>query len=135
MCLKRLIALLVSILLMVCIALLPVSAAMSDIVQPQATYIRSADASIDVGMLSTTVTGQVSGTSVVTSVKIKLELQKKSGNTYSTIKTWEETFNARSATKTESKLTSPLSTYRLKATFTVYTSTSSETKVMYAYDN
>ena len=98
----------------------------------KATYIRFTNEYISVGLLSTTVRGEVQGNSSVTSVKIKLELQKKSGSNYSTIKTWEESFFAQSAFKTESKVTSPFNKYRLKATYTVYTSTGSETKVAYA---
>ena len=75
-----------------------------------------------------------SGTSSVTKVKIKMELQKLSDGVYSTVETWEQTFNSKSASMEESKITNPLSTYRLKTTFTAYTSSTSETRVYYAYD-
>ena len=132
---KRLIALFLSLSVLFGVFIITVSATMQNTGEPKTSFIRSIDASINVGVLNTTVTGQVRGTSSVTSIKIKLELQKKTGTTYSTIKTWEEIFYSDEATKTESKLTSPLNTYRLKATFTVYTSTSSETKVVYAVDD
>lgn len=133
--LKRTTALFLSFILLLCIGLFSASAMTSDVLQPKATYIQTTDARINVGALSTTVKGRVNGTIAVTSIRIRLELQKKTGTTYSTIKTWEETFDSNEAVKTESKLTSPLSTYRLKATFTVYTSSSSETKTVYAYDS
>ena len=132
---KRLIALFLSLSMLFGFFIITVSATMQNTVEPKTSFIRLIDASINVGVLNTTVTGQVRGTSSVTSIKIKLELQKKTGTTYSTVKTWEEIFYSDEATKTESKSTSPFSTYRLKATFTVYTSTNSETRVLYAYDS
>ena len=132
---KRIIVLFLSLVFLINIASLFSSAITADQDQPKATYIRSVDAIINVGALSTRVEGTIRADSSITSIKITLELQKKSGATYSTIKIWEETFSGHSASKVESKLTSPLSNYRLKATFTVYTSSSSETKTMYAYDS
>ena len=72
----------------------------------------------------------VIGTSKVT---IKLELQKKSGSTYSTIKTWTTTKNARSASLTGSYSISSNQTYRLKATFTATKNGSTETATIYKY--
>ena len=133
--LKKFFTLLISFCLILTLSLYSVNAAMETTDGLQSTYFRFSNAHITVGVLQTTVEGHVQGVSGVRSIKIKLELQKQSGSTYSTIKSWEETFNSDEAIKTESKLTSPLSTYRLKATFTVYTSSSSETKTMYAYDS
>ena len=99
----------------------------------RAVLISRADARIEQGALSTTVFATVEGISGVTSVKIQLELQKLSGGSYSTVKTWSETFSGRSGSLEKSKLTSPLSTYRLKATVTAYASSSSESKTIYAY--
>lgn len=132
---RKFIILLFSVWLLISTSVGLISIAAQEENQPKTTYFSSALATIDVGILRTTVTGTVSGVDSVTSIKIKLELQKKSGASYSTIKTWEETFSGHNAMKIESKTTSPLSTYRLKATFTVYTSTSSETRVVYEYDN
>lgn len=102
----------------------------------KATYIFSTTATINSGLVSTKVKGIISCYSTVTSCKIKLELQKQSDGTYSTVETWQQTFTGKTGTLEESKLTSPLSTYRLKATFTAYVgSTAAETKVVYAYDN
>ena len=64
-----------------------------------------------------------------TSLKIKMELQKKSNGSYSTIKTWTKSVTGISTTLAGSKIINPLSTYRLKATFTA----GSETHVMYKY--
>lgn len=95
------------------------------------TYIENYSGNIDKGLLSTTVSASITGKSNVTSVKIKLELQKLSGGSYSTVETWEQSFSGRSGSMEESKLTNPLSTYRLKATFTAYSGSNSETKTLY----
>lgn len=64
-----------------------------------------------------------------TTIKIKLELQKKSGGVYSTIKTWSDSKTGRSIALSGSKVINPLSSYRLKATFTA----GSETVTYYDY--
>lgn len=97
------------------------------------TYIDSYYGNINQGLLSTKVKASISGSSSVTSVKIKMELQKLSGGAYSTVATWEQTFSGRSGSMEESKLTSSLSTYRLKATVTAYSGSNSESKEFYAY--
>lgn len=102
---------------------------------PKYTYIQSVAAGIEVGTVSTTVRGEIDGSNEVTRVEITLELQKRTSGIYSTIKTWSGSFISKHATLQKNKLTSPLNTYRLKATFTAYTSTSSETRIIYAYDN
>ena len=96
-------------------------------------YISSCSGSISQGTLSTKVKATVEGNSLVTSVKIKMELQKLSGGDYSTVETWEQTFSGRSGSMEESKLTSPLSSYRLKATVTAYSGSNSESDTLYRY--
>ena len=64
-----------------------------------------------------------------TSLKIKMELQKKSSGTYSTIKTWNKTATGVSTGVEGTKIINPLSTYRLKVTFTA----GSETITRYKY--
>ncbi len=95
------------------------------------TYIDLYNATIDKGIISTTVTAKITGKSNVTSIKIKMELQKLTSGTYSTIQTWEQTFSGNTGTMEKSKTTSLLSTYRLKVTFTAYCGTASETKTLY----
>lgn len=130
---KKVLILVLSMVFIVCLVAISASSVLENREEVRSTYINSIDARINVGTLNTTVKGQIQGTTNVTRITIKLELQKKSSGSYSTIKTWEETFYTDAASKTESKITSPFSTYRLKATFTVYTSTNSETRVLYAY--
>lgn len=95
------------------------------------TYIDDYKGIIEHGTLKTTVSTKIVGKSTVTSVKIKMELQKLSSGSYSTVETWEQTFTGRSGAMEESKITNPLSTYRLKATFTAYSGSASETKILY----
>ena len=97
------------------------------------TYIQNYRGSISKGLISTSVYAEISGKENVTSVKIKMELQKESSGSYSTIETWEQTFSGRNGSISESKLTNPLSTYRLKATVTAYSGSNSESKTFYEY--
>ncbi len=97
------------------------------------TYIDSYRGNINKGLLSTTVSAEIIGKSSVTRVKIKMELQKQSSGSYSTIETWEQTFYSNEGSMSESKTTNPLSTYRLKATVTAYSGANSESKTFYAY--
>ena len=97
------------------------------------TYIYSCEGNIQVGVLSTSVYTKIKGKSGVTSVKIKMELQKLSDGAYSTVETWEQTFSGTNGEMEESKLTNPLSTYRLKSTVTAYTTNDSESYTFYKY--
>ena len=64
-----------------------------------------------------------------TSLHIKMELQKKSSGSYSTVKTWTKSATGVTTTLEGSKIINPLSTYRLKVTFTA----GSETITRYKY--
>lgn len=64
-----------------------------------------------------------------TSLKIKMELQKKKSGSYSTIKTWTDTKTGSHLAAGHSKTINVLSTYRLKTTFTA----GNETAVVYSY--
>ncbi|MCQ2735083.1 MAG: DUF5060 domain-containing protein [Alphaproteobacteria bacterium] len=97
------------------------------------TYISQTEGTIEHGALSTTVYGKITGNSSVTSVKIKLELQKLTDGTYSTVETWEQVFTGRTGSLEKSKLTNPFGDYRLKAVFTAYVNSSSETITLYYY--
>lgn len=99
------------------------------------TYIDSYSGEIDHGVLTTKVRAKIIGKSSVTSVKIKMELQKLTSGNYSTIETWEQTVNSSVGSMEESKITNPLSTYRLKATVTAYSGSNSESKTFYAYSS
>lgn len=62
-------------------------------------------------------------------IKIVMELQKKSGSSYSTIETWTGSTTSTGYSMSKSKTINRLSTYRLKATITV----GSETIIVYRY--
>ncbi len=98
------------------------------------TYIDNYRGSISKGLLSTSVYAEVTGKTGVTKVKIKMELQKLSDGSYSTIETWEQTFNSIEGSMNESKATNPFSTYRLKATVTAYSGSNSESQTFYKYE-
>ena len=97
------------------------------------TYIDNYGGNISKGLLSTTVSADITGKTGVTKVKIKMELQKLSDGNYSTIETWEQTFNSIEGSMSESKTTNPFSTYRLKATVTAYSGSNSESQTFYEY--
>ncbi len=98
------------------------------------TYISQTAGTIEHGAISTTVYGKITGNPSVTSVKIKLELQKLTDGTYSTVETWEQVFSGRTGSLEKSKLTNPFGDYRLKAVFTAYANSSSETITSYYYE-
>lgn len=97
------------------------------------TYISTFDGTISHGLISTSVKVEVTGKSSVTKIKVKMELQKLSDGSYSTVETWEQTFYSSEALMEESKLTNPFSTYRLKATVTAYSGSNSESQTFYKY--
>jgi hypothetical protein len=73
---------------------------------------------------STTMISQYS-----TTLKIKMELQKKKSDGYETVATWTSSKTGTSIAMSESRNINVLCTYRLKATFTA----GSETAVVYKY--
>ncbi len=99
------------------------------------SLISSVNATISHGAINTKVKVKCTCTSTVTQIKIKMELQKLTSGSYSTVQTWESTFNSRTAEYEESKVTSPLATYRLKATVTAKSGTNTETKTYYVYES
>lgn len=111
-----------------------VAQTVSGSISPQMTYINYCLVGFDVSLLSADVAGTIQAYSGVTSVKIKLELQKLSSGVYSTVKTWEETTPGTFGNLEGSAVISPFSTYRLKATFTAYAGSNSETAVYYEYE-
>lgn len=132
---KVLLSLALSLSIMLC-CLIVASAQVPDsnVVAPFATYITTTNATLDVGTLYADVYGSMTGNTNVTKVKVKLNLQKNSDGVYETVETWEKTFNSRTGYITDSKLISPFSDYRLKATFTAYSGENSETKTLYVYE-
>lgn len=99
------------------------------------TYLDSYKGTIDHGIIKTTVSVKVIGKTNVTSIKIKMELQKLSSGSYSTVETWEQVFSGTQAYYSEDKVTNPLSTYRIKATVTAYAGSAYEQKVFYVNEN
>lgn len=64
-----------------------------------------------------------------TSLKIVMQLQKKSGSTYSTVKTWTKTGTGTSLSNSQSKTINLLNDYRLRVAFTA----GEETVVVFSY--
>lgn len=92
------------------------------------SVIASNSYNIKISGLKATCSGSLTA-NYSTTVKIKLELQKKSSGTYSTVKTWQDSRTGVTISLEGSKVINPLSDYRLKATFTA----GSETVTRYDY--
>lgn len=105
-----------------------------DVARPNYTYISGTGATFDVGVFSCTCSGDVSGKSGVKKTSVKLQLQKNNDGVWKTVETWEETTVGTTGSASGSATISPLSEYRLKATFTAYTSTDSESTTRYMYE-
>ena len=80
-----------------------------------------------------TLNSKAVGDNSITKVSIKMELQKKSGSSYSTVKTWSSTTNSSSASMRKTAVVSSKATYRVKTTFTLYSNSGKETITKIAY--
>lgn len=100
----------------------------NNVVSPQYTTIARNSTCITISGITatctTTMTAQYS-----TSLKIKMELQKKKSGVYETIETWTSSRQGVSIGMSESRSINVLCDYRLKATFTA----GSESTVVYKY--
>lgn len=79
------------------------------------------------------VSANVKAASSINKITIKMELQKKSGSSYGTVKTWSSTTNSSSASLRKTAVVSSKATYRVKTTFTLYSSSGKETITKIAY--
>lgn len=99
-----------------------------DLIAPQYTTILDNTTCISISGIkatcTTTMTAQYS-----TSLKIKMELQKKKSSGYETVETWTSSRNGITLGMSESRNINVLCDYRLKATFTA----GSESTVVYKY--
>ncbi len=132
---KSVISILLSVVMVFTVAITAFAAIADDnLVSPCYTYIGSTDTSFTVNTFSCAATGDICGLGGVTRVNIKLQLQKENDGVWSTVKTWEKTFSGISGELSGSTSISPFSNYRLKAVYTAYTSSDSETLVAYRYE-
>ncbi len=92
------------------------------------SYILSSTSSIEISGISAECKAFMQSKQSL-SLTITMELQKESGGTYSTVKTWTATGTGLTLSSSESRLINVLSTYRLKTTFTA----GSESVVQYRY--
>lgn len=87
------------------------------VVEPRYAYADYVDATLSISGGTAYVDGEAQGKSNVTKVKITAVLQKKSGSSWSTVKSWSDTASDTYAyiSETRSSLTSS-ATYRVKVT-------------------
>lgn len=99
-----------------------------DIISPQYAIIQSNSTSISINGIKATCTATLKS-QYSTSLKIKMELQKKKSSGYETVETWTSSRTGVSLAMSKSKNINLLYDYRLKATFTA----GSESTVVYKY--
>ena len=132
---KSVISILLALVMVFTVAITAFAAIADDnLVSPCYTYIGSTDTSFTVNTFSCAATGDICGRNGTIKVNIKLQLQKENDGVWSTVETWEKTFNGISGELEGSATISPFSNYRLKAVYTAYTSSDSETLVAYRYE-
>lgn len=132
---KSVISILLALVMVFTVAITAFAAIADDnLVSPCYTYIGDTDTTFTVNTFSCTCTGDITGLPSVTKVNVKLQLQKENDGVWSTVETWEKTSNTNSAILEGSATISPFSNYRLKAVYTAYTSSDSETLVAYRYE-
>ena len=102
-------------------------------ISPRLTYIDSADTDLIINGNVATVDCWVKGDVLdATKAKVIAELQLKSGNNWIAYGTWTETANAFKASVYETKSVKAGQTYRVKATYTVWEGSQSETIVVFS---
>ena len=79
------------------------------------------------------VTANVKTASSINKIAIKMELQKKSGSSYGTVKTWSSITYSSSASMRKTAVVSSKATYIVQTTFTLYSSNGKETITKIAY--
>ena len=102
-------------------------------INPRWTYIAETQTGLSINSGSATVDCWVKG-DVLTATKTKViaELQVKSGNSWIAYGTWTETANAFKASVYETKSVKSGNTYRVKATYTVWEGSQSESTVVFS---
>ena len=100
----------------------------SDTENTRFSVINSTATSLTISGLTAECSAQITA-KYSTTLKIKMELQKLSSGSYSTVKTWNKSVTGIATSLAGSKIINPLSTYRLKVTYTA----GSETYVAYKY--
>lgn len=91
------------------------------------------DTTISHSGTTASVTANVKTASSINKIAIKMELQKKSGSSYGTVKTWSSITYSSSASMRKTAVVSSKATYRVKTTFTLYSSNGKETITKIAY--
>lgn len=99
-----------------------------DLISPQYTTILDNSTCISINGIKATCTTSMTS-QYPTSLKIKMELQKKKSGGYETVETWTSSKQGVNIVMSESRNINILYDYRLKATFTA----GSESTVVYKY--
>lgn len=102
-------------------------------ISPYMLYIDRASCDLSISGSTATIECSVNGNpNSATKAKIIAELQVKNGSSWIPVKIWTVTENYYEATVDESYSINASSTYRLKATVTVWEGSQSETQTLYS---
>ena len=105
----------------------------SEVVMPRLTYIAEAETDLSISGTTAIVDCWVKGNVLdATKAKVIAELQLKSGNSWMAYGTWTSTQNDYEAYVYETKSVKAGQTYRVKATYTVWEGSQSETIVVFS---
>ena len=106
---------------------------LTSVIQPRLNYIRDGQAGLSINNGIATVDCWVKGgITSATKAKVIAELQLKSGNSWMAYGTWTSTQNDYEAYVYETKSVKAGQTYRVKATYTVWEGSQSETIVVFS---
>ena len=105
----------------------------SSMIEPRLTYIEAAETGLDIDNGVATVDCWVKGNILeATKAKVIAELQLKSGNSWMAYGTWTDTRNDYEAFVYKTKSVTKGNTYRVKATYTIWEGSQSETVVVFS---
>ena len=105
----------------------------NSIIQPRLNYIEAAETGLDIDNGVAIVDCWVKGNVLnATKAKVIAELQLKSGNNWMAYGTWTDTQNDYEASVYETKSVKSGNTYRVKATYTVWEGSQSETIIVFS---
>ena len=95
-------------------------------------YVSSAYATCSVSAGTARSGAVVYGNAGVTKIAVTYTLQRKSGGSWSNVKSWSKTVNARTFNESSTKAVSSGYSYRTKASVTVYKGAASESFTVYS---
>ena len=110
----------------------PISASDIPIITPQYTYINSASSLLTISDGTATIKGSVQKTPSGKNISLTCTLQKKSGSTWTKIKSWSDSSSTAPSVYISQKYTVSKGEYRVKATYSVNGTNGTESGTVYS---